>query len=214
MRNRRWVVLAVVLLIGAGFTFMVWPRHAPPPAAAGHGRGDGLPWSGQTARQLEDIGPVLARSVPVSVAVPALGIRAKVMRLGLAADGSMQTPPLFGEPPVAGWYQYSPTPGQPGPSVIAGHIDTFRGPSVFYRLAAARPGQEVDVGLADGVTAVFRVTVAAEYPKAAFPSRVVYGPVPGAGLRLITCGGSFDAAARSYRGSTVVFAVLTGSRPA
>ena len=104
----------------------------------------------------------------------------------------MQVPPLFAKPSEAGWYEYSPTPGQVGPSVIVGHIDTYQGPSVFYRLGAMRPGEEVDVGLADGTTAVFRVTGVRAYSKASFPSRTVYGPTSNAALRLITCGGDFD----------------------
>ena len=76
----------------------------------------------------------------------------------------------------AGWYEYSPTPGQIGPSIIVGHIDTDKGPSVFYRLGAIRPGDEVDVGLADGTTAVFRVTGVRQYSKASFP--VPYGLRP------------------------------------
>jgi len=149
----------------------------------------------------------------IDVRIPALGVSSKVMRLGLASDGTMQVPPLFGQPSEAGWYEYSPTPGQPGPSVIVGHVDTYRGPSVFYRLGAGRPGEEVDVGLADGTTAVFRVTGVREYSKSSFPSRTVYGPTSNAALRLITCGGDFDPATRHYLGSTVVFASLVSGRP-
>jgi hypothetical protein len=173
-----------------------------------------LPWAGETAQQLEAAqGPTLPGSVPVSLQIPALGVSSKVMRLGLASDGTMQVPPLFGQPSEAGWYEYSPTPGQPGPSVIVGHIDTYRGPSVFYRLGAARPGEEVDVGLADGTTAVFRVTGVRAYSKSSFPSRTVYGPTSNAALRLITCGGDFDYATHRYLGSTVVFASLVSGRP-
>ena len=154
----------------------------------------------------------MPRSVPVSLQIPALGVSSKLMRLGLARDGTMQVPPLFGQPSEAGWYEYSLPPGQPGPSVIAGHVDTYRGPSVFYRLGAARPGEEVDVGLADGTTAVFRVTGVREYSKSSFPSRTVYGPASSAALRLITCGGGFDSATGHYLGSTVVFAVLVSGR--
>ena len=172
-----------------------------------------MPWAGETAKQLEAAqGPAPARSVPVSLQIPALGVSSKVMRLGLASDGTMQVPPLFGQPSEAGWYEYSPAPGQPGPSVIVGHVDTYRGPSVFFRLGAARPGEEVDVGLADGTTAVFRVTGVREYTKSGFPSGTVYGPTSNAALRLITCGGDFDHTTGHYLGSTVVFASLVSSR--
>jgi len=150
--------------------------------------------------------------VPETLTVAAVGISSKLLHLGLASDGTMQVPPLFGQPSEAGWYEYSPTPGQIGPSIIIGHIDTYKGPSVFYRLGAIQPGDEVDVGLTDGTTAVFRVTGVREYGKASFPSRTVYGPTSNAALRLITCGGDFDYATGHYLSSTVVFASLVSSR--
>ncbi len=150
--------------------------------------------------------------MPETLTVAAVGISSRLLRLGLATDGTMQVPPLFGQPSEAGWYEYSPTPGQIGPSIIIGHIDTNKGPSVFYRLGAIRPGDEVDVGLADGTTAVFRVTGVRQYSKASFPSGTVYGPTSNAALRLITCGGDFDNATGHYLSSTVVFASLVSSR--
>ena len=231
-RAKTALIAAAVLIIGGGTAVGVAvssQHHAPQPARSAAGAtGPGsapagaptpaasvpLPWAGETAQQLEAAdGPTLPRSVPVSLQIPALAVSSKLMRLGLARDGTMQVPPLFGQPSEAGWYEYSPTPGQRGPSVIAGHIDTYRGPSVFYRLGAARPGEEVDVGLADGTTAVFRVTGVREYSKSSFPSRTVYGPTSNAALRLITCGGDFDATAGHYLGSTVVFASLVSGRP-
>jgi hypothetical protein len=231
-RAKAALIAAAVLIIGGGTAIGVAvssQHHAPQPARSAAGvTGPGstpagapapaasvpLPWAGETAQQLEAAeGPVLPRSVPVSLQIPALAVSSKVMRLGLGSDGTMQVPPLFEQPSEAGWYEYSPTPGQPGPSVIVGHVDTYKGPSVFYRLGAARPGEAVDVGLADGTTAVFRVTGVREYTKAGFPSGTVYGPTSNAALRLITCGGDFDATTGHYLGSTVVFASLVSGRP-
>jgi sortase (surface protein transpeptidase) len=114
----------------------------------------------------------------------------------------------------AAWYKYSATPGQIGSSVIEGHVDSDRGPAVFFRLGALRPGDTIDVRLADGVTAVFRVTGVREYAKSRFPAKAIYGATDFAALRLITCGGAFDSATGHYVSSTVVFASLTSSRPA
>jgi hypothetical protein len=133
------------------------------------------------------------------------------LHLGLNSDGTMQVPPLFAKPSPAAWYEYSPTPGQVGPSVIEGHIDSYQGPSVFYRLGAMHPGEAVDVTLADGTLAIFRATAVREYLKSGFPTQTVYGPVNYAALRLITCGGDFDYATHSYLSSTVVFASLVSS---
>ncbi len=238
VRPKAALIAAAVLIAGGGTAIGVAlssQHHAPQPArsvAGSTGTGSGiasgsghsgssadaassvpLPWAGETARQLEAAqGPTVARSVPVSLSIPAIGVSSKLIRLGLGSDGTMQVPPLFAKPSEAGWYEYSPTPGQVGPSVIVGHIDTDQGPSVFYRLGAMRPGEEVDVALADGTTAVFRVTGVRAYSKASFPSSTVYGPTDNAALRLITCGGDFDPTTGHYLGSTVVFASLTSSR--
>jgi sortase (surface protein transpeptidase) len=105
------------------------------------------------------------------------------------------------------------TPGQIGASVIEGHLDSYQGPAVFFRLGALRPGDSIDVTLADRVTAVFRVTGVRQYLKSSFPAKTIYGATSYAALHLITCGGAFDYATGHYLGSTVVFASLTSARP-
>jgi sortase (surface protein transpeptidase) len=126
------------------------------------------------------------------------------MALGLRSDGSMQVPP-GGFP--AGWYTGGPTPGELGPSVIAGHIDT-NGPGVFYRLRNVTPGDRVRVTRADGEKVVFRVTRVARFPKNQFPTHQVYGNINHAALRLITCGGTFNSRSGHYEDNLVVFADL------
>jgi hypothetical protein len=185
------------------------------PAPRSRGLSISEPWAGYDAKQLKaPAGPWLPRSLPTAIDVPAIGVHSRLLHLGLDSNGAMQVPPLFAQPSQAAWYKYSPTPGQVGPSIIEGHIDTYRGPSVFYRLGALRPGDTVNVTLADGTVAVFRVTAVREYLKSSFPTQTVYGPADYAALRLITCGGDFDYATHSYLGSTVVFAALTSSHSA
>ena len=125
----------------------------------------------------------------------------------------MQVPPLR-RARAAAWYKYSVTPGQAGTSVIEGHVDNDQGPAVFFRLGALRPGDLVNVRLADGITAVFRVTGVRQYQKSRFPAKTVYHPARYAGLRLITCGGAFDNATGQYLSSTVVYAFLVAAHPA
>jgi sortase (surface protein transpeptidase) len=156
----------------------------------------------------------LRRSLPVSVDIPAIGVHSKLLHLGVNPDGTMQVPSLTSRAGQAAWYKYSPTPGQIGASVIEGHVDSYRGPAVFFRLGALRPGDRVRVRLADGVTAVFRVTGVRQYPKSKFPARKIYGPTRFASLRMITCGGVFDYRTQNYLSSTVVFASLMSARPA
>ena len=154
----------------------------------------------------------LARSVPVTVAIPAIKVSARVIPVGLTASGAVAVPSLS-HPFLAGWFDAGPAPGQPGSAVIVGHVDAAAvGPAVFYDLGRLRPGQRIYVRLADSRTAIFVVSAAALYPKASFPASVVYAPTRLPTLRLITCGGSFDARTGHYLGSVVVYADYAGQQ--
>ena len=111
---------------------------------------------------------------------------------------------------MAGWYTGSPRPGTVGSAIIAGHVDSRSGPGIFFWLRTLRPGDRVYVGRADGTMAVFTVTRIKKFAKDQFPTAAVYGPVPDAELRLITCGGIFDRSLGSYLSNVVVFARLAG----
>lgn len=159
-------------------------------------------------------GPSLRRSLPVAVDIPAIGVHSRLLRLGVTRGGAIQVPSLTTRADEAAWYKYSAAPGQLGTSVIEGHVDSYRGPAVFFRLGALHPGDTIKVRLADGITAVFRVTGVREYAKSRFPAGKIYRAPGYAALRLITCGGAFDYATRNYLSSVVVFASLRSSRPA
>ena len=157
--------------------------------------------------------PALPYSRPVSVAIPAIGVNTSLIKLGLGPGHTLQVPPLTqAGVREAGWYDLGPAPGQLGPAVIAGHVDSDQGPGVFFRLGALRPGDRIYVTGADGTVAIFRVDAVDEYSKDAFPTEQVYGPVSYAGLRVITCGGSFDFQTHHYLSNIVIYATLTGSR--
>ena len=147
----------------------------------------------------------LAASEPVRIRIPALGVTSRVMELGLERDGSMEVPP--GAYPV-GWYAKSPTPGELGPAVLAGHVDWAGEPGAFYGLRELLQGDEVVVERADGTVATFRVDRVEEHPKEDFPTDDVYGDIDHAGLRLITCGSSFDEDSGDYEENVIVFASL------
>jgi len=149
----------------------------------------------------------LARSLPVRLQIAAISVDSTLMKLGLRADGSLEVPP-GGFP--AGWYAGGPTPGELGPAIIAGHID-MKGPGVFFRLREVRPGDRVTVTRADGSKPVFRVTRVAQFPKDRFPTKLVFGNIDHAGLRVITCGGSFNSQTGHYEDNIVVFADLVAS---
>jgi sortase (surface protein transpeptidase) len=138
----------------------------------------------------------------VSLTIPAIGVHSRLTRLGLTTQGTLQVPTSTS---VAGWYTGSPRPGEIGSSVIAGHIDSYLGPGIFYRLADMRPGERIYVRRANRSLAVFRVYAVRQYPKDHFPTGKVYGPAPDAELHLITCGGTFDYTTHSYLSNTVVY---------
>jgi hypothetical protein len=147
----------------------------------------------------------LAPSPPVTISIPELGVSSPLEHLGVRGDGTLAPPVDFAR---AGWFAQGVEPGQPGPAVIAGHVDSRDGPAVFHRLRELAAGDVVEVGRADASTATFRVTQVAEYPKDAFPTEAVYGPVPGAELRLVTCSGAFDDDTGHYVDNLVVSATL------
>lgn len=147
--------------------------------------------------------PVAAR--PVRVAIAAIGVDAPVVALGKAADGSLSVPRRWGD---VGWYSGGPLPGEFGPAVLLGHVDSRSGPAVFYRLATLRAGAIVAVRAADGRLARFRVSRVARYAKQQFPTEAVYLPTLDPVLQLITCGGRFDRRTGHYRDNYVVTAAL------
>lgn len=143
---------------------------------------------------------------PVRLTIDAIGVRTALQPLHLLADGSLESPTRWAR---AGWYADGVRPGEIGPAVIAGHIDSTSGPAVFFRLAALHPGNGIRVRLRDGRTLTYVVDGLRRYPKAHFPTDAVYGPTPDPQLRLITCTGTFDARAGSYLDNLVVSAHLT-----
>jgi Sortase domain len=142
---------------------------------------------------------------PVRLWIPAIAVSTRLVRLGRLPDGSLEVPHDWD---TAGWFEQGPRPGQPGPAVILGHVDSTAGPAVFFRLRELRPEDIVRVGLADGRILVFRVQRVRRYPKDKFPAEAVYFPTLNRELRLITCGGEFNSARRSYRDNIVVYATL------
>ncbi len=146
---------------------------------------------------------------PVFLVVPAIGVRTRLIRLGTTRAGTLQVPTTTS---VAGWYTASARPGAIGPAVIAGHVDSVAGEGIFFRLRLLRPGDKVFVKRADGSIAQFVLTAVRRYAKTRFPTSAVYGPVPYAAIRLITCGGVFDHATGSYLSNIVAYGRQIGDR--
>ena len=155
----------------------------------------------------------LGASRPVSIRIPAIGVTSPVLPIGLAKDGSLAVPQPGPNLNKAAWFTNSPTPGQPGPSIIEGHVDSDSGPSVFFKLGAVRPGDRIHVTRADGTQVVFTVDAVRDYPKNRFPTTTVYGAknLGTPALRLITCS-DFNARIGHHTGNEVVFAHLSATQ--
>lgn len=144
-------------------------------------------------------------SAPASISIPSIAVHSSLQALGLDSDGSLVSPSKW---QVAGWYAGGVRPGDPGPAVIAGHVDSVHGPAVFYRLKELKPGQTAVINQRNGHKLTFVVDTVNQYPKNKFPTAAVYGPTALPVLRLVTCTGDFDRAAHSYLDNLVVSAHL------
>ncbi|GIG91802.1 class F sortase [Plantactinospora endophytica] len=175
-----------------------WAREPTPgPGAAGSGG----PGAGQPSGPVE-----LARSEPVRISIPKIRVNAKIISLGVNDDGTVQVPPLK-QAQLAGWYKLGASPGEFGNAVVVGHVDSAAtGPAVFFRLGSLKRGERIEVTRKDGGVVRFAVDAVKSYPKAAFPSELVYGATDAARLQVVTCGGTFDRKKRSYRDNVIVSA--------
>ncbi|MEU0167487.1 class F sortase [Streptomyces iakyrus] len=178
-------------------------------ACAGHGSDAPRPGTTASPAPARRARP-LARSVPVRLVIPSIGVDTPVLRLGLAADGTVQVPPVTAHD-RAGWYRHSPTPGERGPSVFLGHVTVGPyGDGVFRHLARLRRGERITARLENGTAAEFAVTAVRTVPKTDFPADDVYGNVDRPELRLITCGGARTG--DGYADNVIVFAALSGTK--
>jgi sortase (surface protein transpeptidase) len=233
--SRWWGAAIVLLLVGAGFLTVGLLGHqdplasrttlpqaspstsvnpAPAPATTASATASATPTrppSTAPAKGTVKPSAVATRSTPVTLRIPAIGVSLALSTLGLNPDGTVQVP---GKDQQPGWFRLGPTPGQLGSAVILGHVDDYKGPAAFYRLRALRPGDAVDVGLADGRIAHFAVRTVASYLKTQFPAQQVYAPHGYAALQLVTCGGQFDSASGHYLSNVVAYTALVSTTPA
>ncbi|HEY0719599.1 MAG TPA: class F sortase [Streptosporangiaceae bacterium] len=204
---RMAVAAALVAVIGAGVSVYGLTTHV---TVAGATYTPSTVGTKVPQAQPDPAALALGRSLPVRIQIPAIGVSAPIEQVGLLTDGEVQTPPLTVHN-LTGWYKYGPTPGENGAAVILGHVDTYQGLSVFYYLKNLVPGDQVSVTLADGITASFVVDGLQKAAKDDFPTSQVYGKIGYPGLRLITCGGSFDSATGHYDENIIVYAHMVRS---
>jgi sortase (surface protein transpeptidase) len=208
--RHRWPVRRGTLLprIGAGVvstgvavavTALLLTRPGPTGEAARPAIAPSTPnWA---APAQEDAAPV-AR--PVRIRIPSIKVDSPIVDIGVDASGALVPPETADR---VGWFTQGPAPGGVGPALLAGHVDSHAGPGVFYHLVDLRPGEEITVLREDGSSVTFSVVSTTKVAKIAFPTELVYAPLPVPLLRLVTCGGTFDRSIRSYRDNVIVEAV-------
>ncbi|MFJ6619429.1 class F sortase [Kitasatospora sp. NPDC091335] len=187
-------------------------RAAPPAAAAPAVPGPSGAADAGPAPAAAPQSPALGRAKPTRLRIPQIAVDAPFTELALNPAGQLDAPPPD-DKNLVGWYRDGVTPGERGSAVVAGHVDTSKGPAVFLLLSLLLPGNKVEVSRADGTVAVFTVDSVETFAKDAFPDGKVYGRTPDAQLRLITCGGTYDKKRRDYLDNVVVFAHLESSHP-
>jgi hypothetical protein len=210
IRVRRGVIVrramaTAVLIAGVSgmvhFSMQLVVGAEAPPAPVSYS----LPLPPENDTETEEVRG-LEPSTPLTLRIDAIDLKSDILTVGKNADDSMETPPLMSD--KAGWYRHGPTPGEIGPAIIVGHVDNLDGPSVFWRLGELKPGDKIKISREDGETVTFKVTRIQQFEQDNFPADKVYGNIGYAGLRLITCGGTFDASTGRYTHNTVVFASM------
>src|SRR5680860_443634 len=193
MKKRRGPLGAAALLlalaVGGAAIALLWP---------GPGRGPFVEWLCSSSTTVTTVTAI--NSTPIDVQ-PAIDVNAKVVSVGLLSSGAMQVPD-FG---LAGWYEPGPMPGEPGPAVVAAHVDSRSGPDVFYRLRDLQKGDEIRLVGENGVVVVFAVESREQAPKSELPVNRIWNQTDEPVIRLITCGGEFDYSTRHYRDNIIVY---------
>lgn len=158
-----------------------------------------------TSRIVVPVPKTLAKSTPIRLVIPKIEVDTQIVPVDVRPAGDIALPDSFRQ---VGWYDRGPTAGELGPAIIVGHVDSTEGIAVFWRLRELALGDTFQVYRADGTTAVFKVLEVDQFSQSSFPAQNVYGNIKYAGIRLITCGGTFNSVTRHYDQNTVVYGTL------
>lgn len=221
---RRWsprtaaTTVAIILALGGTTAVVVGyaNRQTPPPHPSAAAAGQITPSTAPTprstprttatpTRRAQPSDATLFARLPIAISIPTIGVQSPIVDLGLNTDGTVEVPNSF---QLAGWYKYGVEPGQDGPSVYLGHVDSVSGPGIFYRLGALRPGAHVVIQRADHRLVTYVITGVRQYSKTAFPTLDVYANTSVPTIRLVTCGGTFDSATHHYLSNIVAYGQL------
>ncbi|GAB2446572.1 class F sortase [Streptomyces incanus] len=201
-----WVVLLLVLWLWSREATDLWPGGTGP--STGDMAAAGRPPQGELPPAHRPLGEALPRRLDI----PGLDVRAPVVSCGLDERGAID-PPLFDQPDVVGWYAGGVAPGASGTALVVGHVDTETRPAVFNKVSTLKPGQKIRVVREDDKVAEFTIEDVQVPARDGFDAQQAHGPRRSgrAELRIVTCGGAFDAARDRCAASVIVSAYLTGT---
>ena len=203
-RRKTTFALPILLLSIIGVFYFAWQLNKPivieAPVAAQE-----VNQPTQTAPDYSKVTVVLPKSMPTRLRIAKIGVDTSFVTITKKADGTIQVP---SDPFAVGWYDKGPTPGEMGPAIVVGHVDRPGGTAVFWRLRELVPGDIFEIDRADGSVVKFKVDEVKLFPQSDFPSEEVYGNLDHAGIRLITCSGTFDRQKRKYSDNLVVYGSL------
>lgn len=194
-----WSFTAALLLVSAFGFHQLWTMYSVGAVAP-----TSRPYT-QPATSMPPAAAVpagLPRSAPTTLSIPAIALVSDLVGVGQNGDGSLEVPP--GD--TVGWYTLAPTPGEIGPAILVGHVDSIAGPAIFAGLKELKSGDDIQITRQDGSQVHFAVTKTAAYEADNFPTQEVYGNIDHAGVRLITCYGTFNQLTRHYSHNLVVYA--------
>ena len=155
--------------------------------------------SAETVRQY-----VVAPDLPRYLKIPKLDVFARVLQVGITSSGALGTPSNVYD---AAWYTGSAKPGQPGATVIDGHISSWSSHGVFYGLKNLVPGDSVQIVRGDNSVVDYQVVKTVIYKASDVDMQAAIAPaVHGTpGLNLISCTGDVLKGTSQFSERIVVF---------
>lgn len=204
-RMRAAAVLIIAVVLSATGCATAVTVDAPEPAASAFASPVGPLAAGGLQDPQQPSAGTPIDAIPVRLRIPSIGVDSSLEDLAIEGDGRLAAPQDYD---LAGWYSDGVVPGEVGPAIIAGHVDSPTAPAVFAKLGDLATGAEIVVAMSDGTELDFHVSGSAQSSKAEFPTTDVYSNVPAPELRLITCAGDFDSEIGHYTDNLIVFASL------
>jgi sortase (surface protein transpeptidase) len=149
------------------------------------------------------VAPDAARYITISK----LGVMARVLQVGVTQDGSLATPSNVFD---SAWYKQSAKPGQPGATLIDGHVSSWTTNGVFYGIKKLVSGDTITIERGDGTKLDYSVVKTMTYQADAVDMASLMKPVTTgkSGLNLITCGGKYDTKSGEFTQRIAVYATL------